>query len=201
MFLGRRKPPRKSTPIDAGLSQSGSSRVIASKGERFLALRFEELMGKYQKEIYRFTYRMTGNREDAADVLQDTFFRAFRALPRLPRRANHRAWLYRIASRSAMNLARSQKVRRTLPLDTASHLAESNGDVENLMETRRLAGCLGDLVRALPVRQRIALLQRKYQGLSYREIAATLECSEQSARAHVYQAMTKIRRGLAGSRG
>jgi len=165
-----------------------------------LPLRFEELMGKYEKEIYRFVYRMTGNRDDAADVLQDTFFKAFRAFPRLPAKANHRAWLYRIASRSAMNLARSKKVRRALPLEKARHLAESNGDLESLVETRRLAGCLGDIVRALPVRQRIALLQRKYQELSYREIAATLQCSEQSARAHVYQAMTKIRRGLAASR-
>ena len=159
-------------------------------------MRFEELMRKHENEIYRFTYRMTGDREDAADVLQDTFFRAFRAFPRLPEKANHRAWLYRIASRSAMNLARAKKVRRALPLDKALHLAESNGDLENLVETRRLAGRLGDIVRALPVRQRIALLQRKYQELSYREIAATLDCSEQSARAHVYQAMTKIRRGL-----
>jgi len=165
-----------------------------------LSSRFEELMREHEKEIYRFTYRMTGNREDAADVLQDTFFRAFRALPRLPEKANHRAWLYRIASRSAMNLARAKKVRRALPLDQALHLAESNGDLENLVETRRLVGRLGDIVRALPVRQRIALLQRKCQELSYREIAATLDCSEQSARAHVYQAMTKIRRGLAASR-
>ena len=164
-----------------------------------MALRFEELIGKYEKEIYRFTYRMTGNREDAADVLQDTFFRAFRAFRRLPEKANHRAWLYRIASRSAMNLARAKKIRRTLPLDKALHLAESNGDLESLVETRRLVGCLGDIVRALPARQRVALLQRKYQELSYREIAATLNCSEQSARAHVYQAMTKIRRGLAAS--
>ena len=164
-----------------------------------MPLRFEELMKKHEKEIYRFTYRMTGNREDAADVLQDTFFRAFRAFQRLPEKANHRAWLYRIASRSAMNLARSKRVRRALPLEKALHLAESNGDLENLVETRRLAGRLGDIVRALPARQRVALLQRKYQDLSYREIAATLNCSEQSARAHVYQAMTKIRRGLAAS--
>jgi RNA polymerase sigma-70 factor (ECF subfamily) len=157
-------------------------------------------MGRYEKEIYQFTYRMTGNREDAADVLQDTFFRAFRAFHRLPAGANHRAWLYRIAGRSALNLARSQKLRRTLPLEKALHLPERNGDLESLVETRRLAGKLGDIIRALPARQRIALLQRKYQELSYQEIAATLDCSEETARAHVYQAMGKIRRGLAVAR-
>ncbi len=136
--------------------------------------------------------------EPFVDVVNANFFRAFRALDRLPAQANHRAWLYRIASRSALNLARGQKLRRTLPLEKALHLAESNGDLESLVETRRLAGCLGEIVRALPTRQRVALLQRKYQGLSYREIAETLACTAQAARAHVYQAMGKVRRGLAG---
>jgi RNA polymerase sigma factor (sigma-70 family) len=92
------------------------------------------------------------------------------------------------------------QLRRTLPLEKALHLPERNGDLESLVETRRLAGKLGDIIRALPARQRIALLQRKYQELSYQEIAATLDCSEETARAHVYQAMGKIRRGLAVAR-
>ena len=77
-------------------------------------------------------------------------------------------------------------------------MAARNGDLESLVETRSLAGRLGEIVRALPARQRVALLQRKYQGLSYREVAETLACTEQVARAHVYQAMGKVRRGLAG---
>lgn len=162
--------------------------------------RFEEMLQAYQKEIYRFACRMTGNADDGKDVLQDTFLRAFRAFPRLPADANHRAWLYRIASRSALNLARNKKVRKTLPLGEACHLPETNGDLEALVETRRLTRVLAKTVRALSPRQRIALIQRKYEGISYREIAATLGCSEQAARAHVYQAMDKVRRDLARTR-
>lgn len=164
-----------------------------------MEVRFEDLLNQYQREIYRFACRMTRDGEDASDVLQDTFLRAFKAFPKLPKEANHRAWLYRIAGRVALNLARSKKVRRALPIEEAFHLPERNGDLESLVETRRLARTLAGAVRGLPPRQRIALLQRKYEGLSYFEIAETLGCSEETARAHVYQAMTKIRRGLAVS--
>lgn len=157
---------------------------------------FEALLERHQKEIYRFACRLTGNRHDASDVLQDTFLRAFRAFQRLPKDANHRAWLYRIAGRSALNLARSLKARRSLPLDRALHVHEQNGDLEALVETRRLTRVLAETVRGLSPRQRIALVQRKYEGMSYAEIGETLGCSEETARAHVYQAMGKIRRDL-----
>ena len=161
----------------------------------------EHLLIRYEKEIYRFARRMTGNGEDAADVLQETFLRAFKSFSKLPRKANHRAWLYRIAGNQALNLARANKVRRAFPIERAIHLPERNDDLESLVETRRLARLLSVALRSLPSRQRIALLQRKYEGLSYREIAETLDCSEQTARAHVYQAMGKIRRRLRGSSG
>jgi RNA polymerase sigma-70 factor (ECF subfamily) len=159
-------------------------------------VRFDDLLERYEKEIYRFACRMTGDSEDAADILQETFLRAFKSLPKLPPDANHRAWLYRVAGRLALNLARSKKVRKAVPLEEAFHLPERNGDLESLVETRRLARALSAAVRGLSSRQRIALLQRKFEGLPYDEIALTLGCSEESARAHVYQAMEKIRRGL-----
>jgi RNA polymerase sigma-70 factor (ECF subfamily) len=139
---------------------------------------------------------MTGDGEDAADILQETFLRAFKSVPKLSPDANHRAWLYRVAGRLSLNLARSKKVRKAVPLEEAFHLQECSGDLESLVETRRLARALSTAVRNLSSRQRIALLQRKFEGLSYREIALTLGCSEESARAHVYQAMEKIRRDL-----
>ena len=157
---------------------------------------FEDVLRRYQKEIYRFACRMTGNTADGSDVLQDTFLRAFRAFRRLPPDANHRAWLYRIASRLAINHARDAKVRRTLPLEEARRLTDRTGDPEALVETQRLTRVLAETLCALSPRQRIALIQRKYEGVSYAEIAVTLGCSEETARAHVYQAMDKVRRNL-----
>ena len=161
-------------------------------------VRFTALLERHEKEIYRFVYRLTGNAEDASDLLQDTFLRALQAYPRLPDGANHRAWLYRIAHRGALNLFRSRRVRRTQPLDEAFALHDSNGHPESLEETRRLALALGRAIRALTPRQRTALLLKKYEGLGYPEVAAVLGSTEENARAHVYQAMKKIRQSLKG---
>ncbi|MDX1389765.1 MAG: RNA polymerase sigma factor, partial [Acidobacteriota bacterium] len=162
-------------------------------------MRFEELLDRHEREIYRFARRVTSNPDDAADVLQDTFLRAFKAFRKLPEDANHRAWLYRIAGRVAIDLARSKKIRAALPIESVSEIAGQDGDPESRIRARRLADAVLVLVQTLPQRQRIALVQRKYEGLPYREIATTLGCSEQTARAHVYQAMTKLRRHLAQS--
>ena len=97
----------------------------------------------------------------------------------------------------AIDLARSKKIRAALPIENVADLAGTDGDPESQVRARRLADAVLVLVRTLPQRQRIALVQRKYEGLPYDEIAATLRCSEQTARAHVYQAMTKLRRHLA----
>jgi len=139
---------------------------------------------------------MTGNADDAADVLQDTFLRAFRAFPKLPENANHRAWLYRIAHRQALNLFRAQKARATEPLEDVREVDDATGHPDDLAETRRLARTLRRMIEGLTPRQRSALLLKKYEGLSYADVAAILGCSEENARAQVYQAMKKIRNGL-----
>ena len=160
--------------------------------------RFAELLESYEKEIYRYTFRMAGNHEDASDLLQETFLRAFRAFPRLPRGANYRAWLYRIAHRQALNLFRSKRVRAAVALDDgdARGVSDRGTEPDSLEETRRLVGALARVIRELTPRQRSALLLRKYEGLPYGEVAAILSCTEENARAHVYQAMKKVRNGL-----
>ena len=158
--------------------------------------RFAEILESYQKEIYRYTFRMTGNPDDAADLLQDTFLRAFKAFPRLPKDANHRAWLCRIAHRQVLNHFRSKRLRGTSPIDAAAEVHDANGHPDDLSETRRLARVLAHVVRDLTPRQRSALLLKKYEGLPYRDVAEILGMSPENARAQVYQAMKKVRNGL-----
>lgn len=157
---------------------------------------FSELLASFEGEIYRYVFRMTGRPEDAQDLLQDTFLKAFQAFPRLPDDANHRAWLYKIAHHQTLNFFRTEKRRPSVPLDEARAVEDRGGHPETLSETRRLARALGVLLRDLSVRQRSALLLKKYEGLSYANVAAVLGCSEGNARAHVYQARQKIRNGL-----
>jgi len=159
-------------------------------------VRFTELLESHEREIHRFLYRMSGDPEDASDLLQETFLRAFQAFPRLPQKANHRAWLYRIAHNQALNLFRARRARKTEPLVDAGALQDSNGNPESLEESRRAARVLRRVIRELTPRQRSALLLKKYEGLSYAEVAAVLGSTEENARAHVYQAMKRIREEL-----
>ena len=162
--------------------------------------RFIDLVGSFEEEIYRYAFRMTGNPDDAADLLQETYLRAFRAFPKLPADANHRAWLYRIAHRQALNFFRSRRVRASEPIDETHAVLDANGHPDDLSETRHLARALGSLIRNLTPRQRSALLLKKYEGLAYVDVAEILGMSEENARAQVYQAMKKIRNGLSPAR-
>jgi RNA polymerase sigma-70 factor (ECF subfamily) len=148
---------------------------------------FETLLDRHQREIMGYIVRSLGDRDLAQDVFQETFLRAFRAYGRLPTEANHRAWLYKIAS-NACHDARRQRARSPLPLDESvagSHSPDSSD--------HELAGAVVAFVRSLPARQRQSLVLRKFQGMDYDEIAAVLGCSAEAARANVYQGLRKVR--------
>lgn len=162
--------------------------------------RFTELITSYEREIHRYLFRMTGNADDAADSLQNTFLKAFEAFPRLPVDANHRAWLFKIAHRQALNLFRASSHRRESPLEEGYERDDPDLHPEEIAETKRLARTLNHVIHRLTLRQRSAVLLRKYEGLAYRDVAAILGCSEDTARAQVYQAMKKIRNGLSPER-
>jgi RNA polymerase sigma-70 factor (ECF subfamily) len=148
---------------------------------------FETLLDRHQREIMAYVVRSLGDHDLAQDVFQETFLRAFQAYKRLPAEANHRAWLYKIAS-NACHDARRQRARSPLPLDEsmAGKDPPDEGD-------RELAGAVVTFVRSLPARQRQALVLRKFQGMDYNEIAAVLGGSPETARANVYQGLRKVR--------
>lgn len=148
---------------------------------------FETLLDRHQREIMSYILRSLGDRDLAQDVFQETFLRAFRAYGRLPTEANHRAWLYKIAS-NACHDAHRQRAHSPLPLD------ESVPAPDRLdSSTHVLAQEVAAFVRSLPARQRQSVVLRKFQGMDYDEIAAVLGCSAEAARANVYQGLRKVR--------
>ncbi len=153
---------------------------------------FEELVERHSAEIFAYVWRMLREAHDAEDCLQETFLRAFRAYGRLRAGTNYRAWLYKIAT----NTARSQWKRRTR---NDAHTTELDPDrqademsVADRVERKALLAAVTRAVEALPDQQRAALIMRKYQELSYAEIASALDCTEAAARANVYQAVKKL---------
>jgi len=160
------------------------------------AIQSAELVERHRAEILTYLARMLGNEHDAQDACQETFLRAHRALGRLAADSNVRAWLYRIATNCARNAVRgrTRRTARLADVDLDALPAAGGTSAEEREHLRLVARA----VRTLPTRQRAALLLRRFHGLGYAEIAASLGSNEAAARANVYQAVRKLRAALEG---
>jgi RNA polymerase sigma-70 factor (ECF subfamily) len=160
---------------------------------------FEAIVTGHHAEIYRYLRRLTFRTGEAEDLSQETFFRAYRAWAALPSDANVRAWLFKIATNVFRNHARGE--RRRLIAHATVHASRREADPDG-PEAAAVAGELQALTEAtiqrLPVKQRMAFTLRKLHDLDYELIGQSLDCSAETARAHVFQALRKLRTSLDG---
>jgi RNA polymerase sigma-70 factor (ECF subfamily) len=156
---------------------------------------FEDLVERHQGEIFGYILRMVRHDGEAQDLCQDTFLRAYRAYDRLEGEPNYRAWLYKIATNTTLNHIRQRRNGdRTLArLANFQPTAHDDDHVDRLGQNQLLSK-VHCAIDELPPKQRAAFTQRKFLGLSYEEIATGLDCTEETARAHVYQAAQKLRK-------
>ena len=160
---------------------------------------FEAVVSAHHGEIFRYLQRVIGWSGDADDLSQETFLRAYRAYGSLPGGANVRAWLFSIATNLAKNHFRSETRRRKAYSEVRASMRETVDPAPEAELASRQTGALVEgLVGRLPLKQRLAFTQRKIHGLDYEAIGRSLGCSAESARAHVFQALRKIRQGLDG---
>lgn len=156
---------------------------------------FEAVVTAHQGEIYRYLRRATVG--VAEDLSQETFLRAYRAYPSLPADANVRAWLFAIATNLARNHSRGERRRRAAYTAFRSSQREDGSEgpegAARFIEARTAVEAVVD---RLPVKQRLALILRKFHDLPYEEVGRSLDCSPEAARAHVFQAFRKIRHSL-----
>lgn len=148
-------------------------------------------------EVYRYLFRLTRRASDADDLAQETFLRAYRAWEALPPNANVRAWLFAIATNLCRNHFRSEGRRRRT--QGASRAVRSEIDHDGPDEATQFSearAAVEATVDRLPLRRRLAFILRKIHEFEYDVIGDTLGCSPESARAHVFQAVRKIRRRL-----
>jgi RNA polymerase sigma-70 factor (ECF subfamily) len=158
----------------------------------------EELYAAHIAEIHSYLSRMVGDDELAADLAQETFVKAYRAFDTLQDMTLARAWLYRIAGRTALDELRRRKLIRFVPWT-----GESRGTVASAEETvlrGRLTGELERALAAIPERQRMALLLSELQELNGPELAAALGTSHEAARALLTRARESLRQALAVER-
>ena len=158
----------------------------------------EELYAAHHAEIYGYLCRMVRDDELAADLAQETFVKAFRAYDTLLDHDRARAWLYQIAGRTALDELRRRKIIRFVPWTGESHDVDSSA--EDMALSHRLTGDLERALRAIPERQRMALLLAEVQGLNGAELGAALGISNVAARALLSRGRESLRQALAVER-
>jgi RNA polymerase sigma-70 factor (ECF subfamily) len=174
---------------------------------------FERMVRAFQDRIFSFAYRLSGNREDAEEIAQDAFVRAYRALRTYPadriRALSLQAWLYRIALNVLRNRFRGKRAR-VVSLDArgdddeASRAREAPGDPrerpDSRLEEKQSRAGIAALVAGLPERYRAPLVLRYVEGLKLEEVAAILEQPIGTAKSNVHRAVNLLRGAISDSR-
>jgi len=166
---------------------------------------FNQLVLRWERPIYALAYRVIGREEDARDVCQETFLRAFRALNGFRGQAKFSSWLYRIA----LNLCRDwvRRERRT-PIVQApddldalelSAIREPTASVDDLVARIELTHIVERAMARLPEDQRTAIILKEYHELTFQEIADLVGCPLSTVKTRLYQGLAVLRRELAKS--
>ena len=178
-----------------------------TKGDRSA---FDELIRRYQRQAVAVSYRLLGNTHDALEATQDAFLKAYRSLDSLQKPAAFGGWLMRIVANLSLNFRRGRNVRKRLPLmevvsvgestplkkDVRGHALAACADPLHLIESVEMVRQLAEAIKRLPERQRVALTMFTIEEFSQKQIAATLGCSVEAVKWHVFQARKALRIAL-----
>lgn len=151
---------------------------------------FNQIVSTHQREIYHLAYRLTGNAEEAKDLTQDAFLRAYKAMPGFRGDSSIKTWLFRIA----INLGndwRRKLFRAPVPLDETEEPPARERDAGLVLAVKRA-------VASLPYKQRTVFVMHHYQGFKHEEIARITDRSIGSVKANYFQASAKLRKQLQG---
>ena len=163
---------------------------------------FNQLVLRWERPIYALAYRVIGREEDARDVCQETFLRAFRALPGFKGQAKFSSWLYRIALNLCRDWMRRQRrapvVQMPVGVDPIE-MASERGPVESietLVERQELSKVVAEAMALLPEEQRTAIILKEYHGMTFQEIADLQGCPLSTVKTRLYQGLSVLRRHL-----
>lgn len=165
---------------------------------------FEKLMNRYEKKVYNIGYRITGTREDAEEVLQETFLSVYKSLGKFKGKSSFSTWLYRIAVNAALMKMRKKRIE-TVSLDepliseNGNHLRREVIDwstPEDLFERKRLMEVMNRAIDSLPDEYRAIVLLRDGEGLSNSEVAQILKTSVPAVKSKLHRARMHLRRKL-----
>ncbi len=193
-----------SGPTQATLAKDESLLVAEAKAGSHAA--FEDLVNRYEKKIYRLGLNITGNQEDAEDVLQETFLKAFAHLPEFRQDSRFYTWIVRIAVNEGLMKLRKRRTEREVPLEDGGE--GGDGEVilreftdwkpnpEQLLAQSELEAILQNAARTLSPAFRTVFFLRDVQGLSTEETAEMLGLSVGAVKARLFRARMRLREEL-----
>ena len=198
---------RKSGPRSGSVGEITDGQLVGRvlSGDRTA---FDELIARYQRQAVAVSYRLLGNTNDALEVTQDSFLKAFTSLSTLQKPDAFGGWLMRIVSNLSLNYRRSRKVRSQLPLDdllgegqqtaeagasgTSEWTARSDDPLHTL-ESREMGKRLQEALAQLPEKQRLAIVMFTIEEMPQKQVAEALECSVEAVKWHVFQGRKKLK--------
>lgn len=196
--------PRRDEPVTAtgpGADAPADDLRVADDAALVEAFRngrreaFDLIVERHQRSVYRLCYRFTGNHEDAADLAQDVFVRAFRGLHQFKGTSALGTWLHRVGVNAALN---RKAVRRApaVSLDGKDLRDGRLPDPVDRLDTDRRSALVRRAILQLPPKQRATVILRVYHDLPYDEVARTLGTSVGAAKANIFHALGTLKRLL-----
>jgi RNA polymerase sigma-70 factor (ECF subfamily) len=165
---------------------------------------FGALVERHSRSVFRLAFRMTQNEQDAEDLVQETFLKAYKQLHRFDGRSAFGTWLYRIAANCSLDLIRARKNRKeqsavsTNPEkpDWLDRVAAPDPSPERLARSGQITSLLKQALEQLTDLERTAFVLRHYEGRGISEIAGVLGVETNAAKHSVFRAVQKLRRAL-----
>ena len=180
----------------AALAELGESELVAASLAGHPGA-FDLIVERHRRTVYQLCYRFVGNHEDASDLSQDVFLRAFRGLRNFKGQSSLGTWLYRIGVNVCLNRI-SAKAPVNEPIEKHQYVDDNAESPSDRMLRGERALQVRAAITRLPRKQRAALILRMYHDMSHQEIADTLGSSVGAVKANVFHALQNLKKLLAG---
>jgi RNA polymerase sigma-70 factor, ECF subfamily len=155
---------------------------------------FRTLLERHSRGVHRLAWRMTGNQQDAEDVVQEAFFRAWKQIKRFDGRSSFATWVFRIASNYSLDLIRARRPAESS--EAAQWVAAGEPGPDRLAFSGQVGNRVASAMEELSAQERTAFVLRHFEGMSIEQIGAVLELAPSATKNSIFRAVQKLRRAL-----
>ncbi len=199
--VSRMAPKGQDAPADAAAPASVDEMTLVKRARKGDLVAYDELVRRYQERIYATVYHMTSNHEDANDLAQEAFIKAFHALKSFKGGSSFYTWVYRIAVNKTINFLKQRKNRTQISLNDLDLNAEHDPDLVALVSDKtprrdidlaELQEKLNIAMQKLSEQHRMVVTLHDVQGLSHEEIAEIMDCNIGTVRSRLFYARQQL---------